>query len=212
MQQRIAEDDLATWVAKRAGGSRRFLFGIAGAPGSGKSTLAARLAHTMNAIVVPMDGFHLPNAELDRRGLRHVKGAPQTFDADAFVRAVSDIRRDATDVLLPDFDRVSDEPRPDSILVPRSARNVIVEGNYLLLDSAPWNGLRGVFDAIAHLDIDGDVRVGRLIDRHVRFGRSRTEATAFAQQSDEPNAGLVEAVAHRAHVVVTSTPASGATT
>ena len=70
----------------------RFLLGICGPPGSGKSTISGRLGADLGAPVVPMDGFHLTNAALDRIGLRDVKGAPQTFDAKAFVAAVAELR------------------------------------------------------------------------------------------------------------------------
>src|SRR4029079_18387825 len=79
----------------------RALIGIAGPPGAGKSTLAERLVTprragarwgTMGrlhlsvatrgpaAAWVPMDGFPLADAALDRLGLRDRKGAPETFD------------------------------------------------------------------------------------------------------------------------------------
>lgn len=198
----ITADELASWVRAHAENSTRFLFGIAGAPGSGKSTLTERLARELGAPVVPMDGFHLTNRELDERGLRVVKGAPQTFDARRFIDTVRAIRRADTDVSLPDFDRAADEPRPDRIRIPVSSSIVIVEGNYLLLESAPWFELRGLFDAVGHLDIDPGVRVDRLIERHVRFGKSLSEAADFVQASDEPNAALVEAARHRAHLIV----------
>lgn len=198
----VAADDLAEWVRSAAAGSTRFLVGVAGAPGSGKSTLTERLARELGAVVVPMDGFHRSNRELDARGLRAVKGAPETFDADGFVDAVRQIRRGDADVRLPDFDRAADEPRPDGILVPETASMVIVEGNYLLLESPPWSELRGLFDAVVHLDIDAGLRVERLIERHVRFGKTPSDAAAFVHASDEPNAELVEAARHRAHVIV----------
>jgi pantothenate kinase len=108
---------------------------------------------------------------------------PETFAADAFVAAVRRLAAGETDVDLPDFDRVADEPRPGRITVRPSDRIVIVEGNYLLLDSSPWVELR-------------DLR------RHVRFGKTRHEASAFVQSSDEPNAVRIEAVRDRAHVHV----------
>jgi pantothenate kinase len=69
----------------RAGWARedgpRFLLGITGIPAARKSAFAALLAATLNrvagkevAVVVPMDGFHLPNVVLEERGLRAVKG------------------------------------------------------------------------------------------------------------------------------------------
>ena len=149
-----------------------------------------------------MDGSHLPNDVLDRRDLREVKGAPQTFDSIGFVTAVRRLRQSSEAVRLPDFDRDLDEPRPDRVTVTPDDAIVVVEGNYLLLDESPWSELRDLFDAVAHLDVDPDVRVGRLVDRHVRFGRSREDATDFVHRSDEPNAALVEAVRSRADFVV----------
>ena len=200
--ERLAVADVAPWIRRHSEGSTRYLFGIAGSPGSGKSTLAAHLATELDALVVPMDGFHLDNATLDEMGLRDVKGAPETFAADAFVAAVRRLATADTDVDLPDFDRDTDESRPGRIAVGVSDRVVIVEGNYLLLDSAPWVGLRDLFDAVAHLHVDPMQRVERLVSRHVRFGKTRDEASAFVRSSDEPNAARVEAVRYRAHLQV----------
>src|SRR5579863_3529714 len=60
----------------------RFILGITGPPGAGKSTYAAWLGEQLgpNAIVVPMDGFHMSNTALDAAGLRSRKGAPDTYD------------------------------------------------------------------------------------------------------------------------------------
>lgn len=200
--ERVGALRVAGWIRARADPSRRFLFGLAGPPGSGKSTLAGALALELDAVVVPMDGYHLPNATLDERGLRGVKGAPETFDAAAFVAAVCRLAAADGDVELPDFDRALDEPCPGRIRVRASDRIVIVEGNYLLLETEPWVELRDRFDAIAHLDLDRDTRVERLVSRHVRFGRTRAEASAFVRASDEANAARVEAVGQRAHLVI----------
>ena len=200
-QERIAASALAGWIANEANATDRFLFGLAGAPGSGKSTVAAGLAQALGCVVVPMDGFHLSNAVLDQRGLRDVKGAPETFDADAFVSAVRCLRTSNT-VHLPDFDRESDEPRPDRVTVESDASIVVVEGNYLLLDESPWSELADLLDAIAHIDIDPQTRFDRLVDRHVHYGKQRTAAIEFVRSSDEPNAQRVEAVRARARLLV----------
>ena len=199
---RVPVPELAPWIRRRADGYTRYLFGIAGSPGSGKSTLADRLAAELDAVVVPMDGFHLPNETLDELGLRDVKGAPETFDADAFVAAVRRLAAADGDARLPDFDRDIDAPQPARILVRASDPIVIVEGNYLLLDGAPWVELRDLFDAVAHLVVDPARRVDRLRRRHVEFGMPPDEASAFVRSSDEPNALRVEAVRHRAHLLV----------
>ena len=61
----------------------RTLEGIIGPPGAGKSTLSLRLQalYPEASQIVPMDGYHLANAELARLGRAARKGAPDTFDS-----------------------------------------------------------------------------------------------------------------------------------
>ena len=200
----VDSDRLGEWIRERSRHHARFLFGLAGSPGSGKSTLARRLADDLDAPLVPMDGFHLPNAALDERGLRSVKGSPHTFDCDGFVAAMR-LLRSGTDVSLPTFDRVTDEPEPDSLQVDGTATVVLVEGNYLLLESPPWRELTSIFAAVGHLQVEHDVRVRRLIDRHVAYGKRPDDARHFVATSDEVNAERVEAVRHRADLIVSGT-------
>jgi pantothenate kinase len=200
--------DLAGWIVERSSGAPRYLFGIAGPPGSGKSTLAAALAEDLAAPIVPMDGFHLPNAVLTDRGLLDVKGAPETFDADAFVGLVRRLRTVTDAVDCPAFDRTIDEPTADQVRVVPNDAVVIIEGNYLLLDESPWSELVDVFDVIAYLDVADDARVERLVDRHVEFGRTRHEALEFVRRSDEANARRIARSRSRADVLVSFEPSS----
>jgi pantothenate kinase len=193
---------LAALIAERATGRRRFVVGVTGPPGSGKSTVAARLADDLGAVVVPMDGFHVDDDELRRSGLADVKGAPDTFDATGFVDLVRRLSEGTEAVSAPAFDRVADRTVPGAITVAPSDRLVVVEGNYLLLDRAPWSSLRASFDLVAYLVVDDDVRVARLIERHVRHGRSSEEASEFVHRSDEANAALVATTRARADVLV----------
>ena len=194
--------DLASWISERAAGADRYVFGIAGPPGSGKSTLAAQLGTALGAPVVAMDGFHLPNDVLRARGLLAVKGAPETFDAGAFLGLVRAIRDTSVTVSCPAFDRTIDAPVADRVRVAPSDVVVIVEGNYLLLDRPPWESLAAAFDAIAHLDVPAEIRRSRLIARHVEFGRDPLDAAEFVHRSDEANARLVEASRDRADLLV----------
>jgi pantothenate kinase len=181
----------------------RTLLGIAGAPGAGKSRLAAAIAAAVpGAVVVPMDGFHRTTADLAARGWVGERGTPRTFDAGAFVALLRRLRAGAS-VRAPDFDRSREEPVPESIEVPADAPLVVVEGNYLLLDVPPWAAVAGLLDETWFVEVPEEIRLARLIERHVRFGRGQVEATDRATTgSDAANARLVAATRSRADVVV----------
>ena len=176
----------------------RVIVGIAGAPGAGKSTAAAELAASLpDAVLLPMDGFHLPQARLAELGRRDRMGAPDTFDVDGFratLAAVRDLRNDGQPVLAPAFDREIEEPVPDAIAIFPSFRKVIVEGNYLL----NWEGVLELLDVSFFVDLDDEVRRERLIARHVRFGKTEDAARAWTLGPDERNALLIGATADRA--------------
>ncbi|MER7140356.1 nucleoside/nucleotide kinase family protein [[Kitasatospora] papulosa] len=188
-----------------AAGGRRIL-GIAGAPGAGKSTLAARLVEQLagRAVLVPMDGFHLAGAELERLGRAGRKGAPDTFDAAGYAALLRRLRHpEGQDpVYAPAFDRAIEEPVGGSVRVPADVPLVVTEGNYLLLDEGPWAPVRGLLDEVWFLDADPATRVRGLVDRHVRFGKSRPDAERWVAGSDERNARLVERHRDRADLVV----------
>ena len=197
--------DLVAHLRTAARGRRRYLFGLAGPPGSGKSTVADRLADALGGVVVPMDGFHLDNAELERLGLRGVKGAPETFDAASFVRLVEQLRDGTRPVSAPAFDRVADHTVDGAITVAPDDHVVIVEGNYLLLDRPPWASLPELFDLTGYLAVDDATRVERLVSRHVRHGRTPADARHFVHTSDEANAATIAATRSRADVVIDPT-------
>jgi pantothenate kinase len=185
-------------------GARRIL-GITGAPGAGKSTLATAIVAELGglAVSVPMDGFHLPNAELERLGRRDSKGAPDTFDADGYVALLQRLRAGEDEVVYaPEFQREVEEPRADAIAIPRRVPLVVTEGNYLLLDDGPWAAIRALIDEVWYLDPDDRTRVDRLIDRHVRHGKSVDEARAWVGRSDEANTQLIALTRDRADVIV----------
>lgn len=185
---------------------RRFMLGLAGAPGAGKSTVAQALLEAFEgrAVVVPMDGFHLANSELARLGLAHRKGAPCTFDASGYVALLERLRRrpDGATVYAPEFRRDIEEAIAGAIAVPDDVELVITEGNYLLLDDEPWRGVREQLDETWYVDVDPDLRRARLVERHMRFGRSEQAARDWVEGTDEPNARLIEATRTRAHRVL----------
>ena len=196
---------LARAQALLALGGRRVL-GIAAPPGAGKSTLAAQLLEALGPLaqVVPMDGFHLANSELQRLGRAGRKGAQDTFDALGYVHLLRRIRAQQPGEIIyaPEFRRELEEGIAGAIAVHSEARLIITEGNYLLLDSAPWDAVRGLLDEAWYLAPDDAERQRRLLSRHMRFGRERADALHWIAVTDEPNARLVAASSHRADWVI----------
>jgi pantothenate kinase len=184
----------------------RTILGIAGAPGSGKSTLAAWLQEQFGAetaVVVPMDGFHLGNAIIDGTPLRDRKGAMDTFDAGGYLSLLRRLAaRDEAVVYAPEFRRTLDEPVAASIAVPADVPLVITEGNYLLANQEPWKEIRAQLDEVWFLETPHELRISRLVARHVSFGMAPDAAEAWANGPDEANAVLIRSTRHGADRII----------
>lgn len=192
---------------------QRAVLGITGSPGAGKTTLAVALVDRLNAdhgagtaAHLPMDGFHLANASLERLGRRDRKGAPDTFDGWGFVGLLRRVREETDhDVYAPSFRRVVDEPVAGEIAIAAGTALVVVEGNYLLVDSEPWDRVPALLDESWFCMTSAEERQLRLVDRHTRHGRSAEDATAWVGAVDEANARVIEASRDRADLLVSGT-------
>ncbi|MFJ7334152.1 nucleoside/nucleotide kinase family protein [Streptomyces sp. NPDC101116] len=188
----------------------RAILGIAGSPGAGKSTLAQHLVRELNGTGapwvahVPMDGFHLADAELERLGRRSRKGAPDTFDAAGYAALLGRLRDEPGDdvVYAPGFERVLEQPIAGAIPVHPSARLIVTEGNYLLLHTGSWSRVRPLLDEVWFCELPERERVRRLVARHERFGKTHEEAVVWVSRSDERNAELVATTRERADLLV----------
>lgn len=181
-----------------------YMVGIAGIPGSGKSTLARKLADCApGAVVVSMDGYHIPRCRLDAEGLRR-RGARHTFDADVFRSDLAALRRTRRGV-FPDFDHAEKDPRAGAIRITPAAPLIIVEGLYVLMRD--WHA-EELFDLRVFLDCDPDLALARLVARHVEAGLSAThgEARCRVETNDRLNAEaiLADGCRERAHVILQS--------
>ncbi|GED22793.1 nucleoside/nucleotide kinase family protein [Halomonas halmophila] len=182
-----------------AGRRDRFIVALAGPPAAGKSFWSQALCQALDdrepgsTVVVPMDGYHFDNAVLEPRGLLPVKGAPETFDCVGLQHDLERIRRGEDRVAVPVFDRPLDLARAGARQVMRRHRLVIVEGNYLLLDEAPWSALHHIFDFTLFLDVDDDLLEARLIERWQAMGQDPDGALERTRDKDMRNARLIKA-------------------
>lgn len=197
-------DELVDRARQLAAGPRRLL-GIAGAPAAGKTTFARHIAERVGnaAIVVPMDGFHLADVELHRLGRADRKGAPDTFDVFGYIALLRRLRDPRPEIVYaPSFERDLDQPIAGSIAIEPDISLVITEGNYLLQNDGPWRGVRPLLDECWWISADDDVRLERLIDRHIELGKSRERAESWVFRSDVANAHVVAEDWRRADRVI----------
>ncbi len=150
-----------------------------------------------------MDGFHLAQPELVRLGRRDRMGAPDTFDSAGYAALLR-----ACAATSPSSTRPSSGARSRSRSPARSPSRsetplVVTEGNYLLL----WPEIKPLLDECWYVETDEELRVQRLIQRHIQFGKTPEYARAWVLRSDEHNAQLVAATADRADVLVGYEPA-----
>ncbi len=144
------------------------------------------------AAVVPMDGFHLPNRVLKESGLLNRKGAPETFEADSFVKLINRLHEFPNlSIMCPAYDRITHNPVENAITIRPCNRLIIVEGNYLLLNVPPWDTIHTIMDNVWYIDTPLETVKERLLRRHTAGGASKKEAVRKVMSVDIPNAKLV---------------------
>jgi pantothenate kinase len=202
----ISIEDLSARIDALTAGDDRRILGLTGAPGSGKSTLAQQIVEHVadRSVLVPMDGFHLANVELARLGRSARKGAEDTFDSAGYVALLRRLRdqRAGEIVYAPEFRREIEESIAGAIPVFAEHRLIVTEGNYLLLDTGCWIDIRPLVDEIWYIDLDPQLRLERLVARHIRYGREERAAREWVARTDEPNAVLIASTRARADLVI----------
>jgi type I pantothenate kinase len=180
-----ATDQLRGAVSTFLGGPQPatpFVIAVAGSVAVGKSTvsrllreLLARWPEHPRVALVTTDGFLLPNAELERRGLMSRKGFPESYDRRALTRFVADVKAGRAEVGAPVYSHLTYDIVPGERLTVSRPDILIIEGLNVLQPALPGHvGLADYFDFSVYVD----ARTGDIRDWYLdRFRKLR--ATAF---------------------------------
>jgi type I pantothenate kinase len=157
-----------------------FVIGVAGSVAVGKSTIArllqallARWEDTPRVELVTTDGFLLPNAELEKRGLLQRKGFPESYDRRGLLRFVSRVKSGAAEVTAPVYSHLSYDIVADEQIVVRRPDILIVEGLNVLQPPGPGSRLAvsDLFDFTVYVDARSSDIERWYVDRFLRLQR-----------------------------------------
>ncbi|MDL9979092.1 type I pantothenate kinase [Microbacterium candidum] len=176
-----------------------FVVAVAGSVAVGKSTIArllrelmSRWSDTPRVELVTTDGFLLPNAELERRGLMDRKGFPESYDRRALVEFLTAVKSGDPEVHAPVYSHVRYDIIPDAHTTVRRPDVVIVEGLNVLQPPPSPNDIAvsDLFDFSVYVDADADHIAQWYVDRFLAlresaFANPTSFFRVFAELSDE---------------------------
>lgn len=204
----LTPEDALTFLAQRAQSlprDRRIAIGIAGGPGTGKSTIATELVAALGdaAAYVPMDGFHMLQAKLEQLGTVADKGAPHTFEGEAFASFILTLKGATGDVSGPGYSRAIEDVVQNAFIIAKEARILVVEGNYLFLPDPPWHGVKPLLDLSVFTDVPREKVRARLLRRHAEHGLfSEARNREHVERVDLTNYDLVRRSRPRADIAI----------
>ena len=141
--------------------------------------LLSRWPDTPSVELVTTDGFLLPNAELQRRGLMERKGFPESYDRRALLKFVSAVKSGAPEVRAPVYSHLVYDVVPDEHIVVRRPDVLIVEGLNVLQPPASGRlAVSDLFDFTIYVDARTSDIERWYVERFLRLQRG-----AFADPS-----------------------------
>jgi type I pantothenate kinase len=180
-----------------------FVIGVAGSVAVGKSTTARLLQTLLTATpgqprvdLVTTDGFLLPNAALEARGLMGRKGFPESYDRRALVRFLADVKSGRQEVAAPVYDHQAYDVVPGARQVVDRPDILVLEGLNVLQagrradGSAPEVFLSDFFDFSVYVDAaESDIQQW-YVDRFLALRRTAFQDTSayfhrFADLTDD---------------------------
>ncbi len=154
-----------------------FIIGVAGSVAVGKSTTARilkellqRWPHHPKVDLITTDGFLLPNAVLEERGLMERKGFPESFDVNRLIAFLSDIKAGCRKVEAPLYSHFHYDIMDETVTVDQPDV-LIVEGLNVLQSWKPAEGenpqpfVSDFFDFSIYLDADENIVRDWYVDR-----------------------------------------------
>jgi type I pantothenate kinase len=187
-----------------------YIIGVAGSVAVGKSTTArvlkallSRWPNTPKVELVTTDGFLLPNAELEKRGLMQRKGFPESYDGSAILRFLSDVKAGKPTVSAPVYSHLVYDVMPGESVTVERPDILILEGlNVLQPSRMPKDGtvipfVSDYFDFSVYLDADeNDLHrwyVNRFMTlRHTAFRDPRSFFRKYAEIAEEDALAIAE--------------------
>ena len=169
----------------------RYFIALSGPPASGKSTISENLVKDLsakgyNSSILQMDGFHYDDLILKEKKLLSKKGAPETFDVMGLINFVSRLHKE-DEVVIPIFDRSLELSRSSAVIISKNTKVIIVEGNYVLLNSYPWSELHKFFNTTVMINCEKKILEKRLIERWENFNLPKKEIDEKVYKNDLPN-------------------------
>lgn len=189
-----------------------YVIGVAGSVAVGKSTIArvlremlARWPDTPRVELVTTDGFLLPNAELEARGILERKGFPESYDRRALIQFLAQVKSGASAAHAPVYSHLAYDIVPDEHIAVRRPHVLIVEGLNVLQpartssDIASSLAVSDFFDFSIYVDADPtDIRrwyVERFLSlRQTAFADPASYFHRYASLSDEQAREQAEAI------------------
>jgi len=159
-----------------------YILGIAGSVAVGKSTTArvllallARWPDHPRVDLITTDGFLHPNEELNRRGIMHRKGFPESFDTARLLNFLHEVKSGKQRVEAPVYSHFHYDILPGQVLVIDRPDILIVEGlNVLQPARMPKDGeaipfVSDFFNFSIYMDADAKVIEEWYVTRFMRL-------------------------------------------